>query len=360
MRFILALALLALAACSRPGEPGASSPTSTAQAASPAVTPQTIELGRKIYNFRCYFCHGYSGDAQTLAATYLDPKPRDFTKTTPGQLSRDSMLLTIRNGHPGTAMKSFADILTPAEIDAVADFVRREFMEKRAPNTRYHTAENGWADHDRYAAAFPFATGKVTLDTPVDQLTSEQRAGRRLFMTSCVSCHDRAKVASEGNSWDSRPLSYPRNGFSPADAEARAKGEGPVDGIASATPYHLHDKAPQLSGLTSQERRGETLFQQNCAFCHAADGTARNWIGSFLEPHPRDLTSAAFMNTATRERLANAIRDGLPGTSMPAWKSVLTDADIDSIVAYISRAFHPVGSAASATQAQGLPSPAPK
>ena len=25
------------------------------------------EAGRAIYNYRCYFCHGYSGDARTLA-----------------------------------------------------------------------------------------------------------------------------------------------------------------------------------------------------------------------------------------------------------------------------------------------------
>jgi len=38
------------------------------------------ELGRKVYNFRCYFCHGYSGDARTVAASQLLPPPRDFTR----------------------------------------------------------------------------------------------------------------------------------------------------------------------------------------------------------------------------------------------------------------------------------------
>jgi cytochrome c oxidase cbb3-type subunit 3 len=87
---------------------------------------------------------------------------------------------------------------------------------------------------------------------------------------------------------------------------------------------------------------GERLFQENCAFCHAADGTGKNWIGSFLEPRPRDLTDKAFMSGMTRERLAQTIRDGLPGTSMPAWKSVLTADEIDALVAYIHRAFHPL------------------
>ncbi|HJV54082.1 MAG TPA: c-type cytochrome [Noviherbaspirillum sp.] len=329
---LLAAAVLSLAACGKsPAPPEAAA----AEAARPSA--EALELGRRIYNFRCYFCHGYSGNAQTLASSYLDPRPRDFTATSPQDLPREKMLDAIRHGHPGTAMKGFADILQPNEIEAVADFVRQEFMVSKARNTAYHTRENGWADHEQYAAAFPFATGKIKLDTPPEQLTSEQRAGRRLFMSSCVSCHDRARVTDEGTPWDSRPLSYPRMGFAPGDWPPKD-----VDAVTSATPYHLHDRIPRIAGLTPLEKRGESLFQKNCAFCHAADGTSRNWIGSFLEPHPRDLTSPEFMRHMTKARLSSAIREGLPGTSMPAWKSVLNDADIQALAAYISRAFYPL------------------
>lgn len=335
----LALALnLALAGCT-------DAPREAVQAAlapAPAVAGgEAHELGRRIYNFRCYFCHGYSGDAQTLAATYLEPRPRNFQAAGPDALPRAAMLAAVKDGHPGTAMRGFAGILKPAEMEAVVDFVRREFMADKAPNTRYHTVENGWPDHARYAAAFPFATGKLALDAPLEGLSPGERAGRALFMTSCISCHDRAKVSEPGAAWEARPLSYPRNGFAPGDnTYTPGRGAPPVDAVTSATPYHLHDQAPALANPSAQERRGETLFQQNCAFCHAADGTARNWIGSFLEPHPRDLTADAAMATMTRARLAAAIRDGLPDTSMPAWKSVLKPAEIDALVAYIERAFH--------------------
>ncbi len=337
MRLIVLLGLLAvLAGCSERPTSKAAAPAATAAAPSAEV----LELGRSVYNFRCYFCHGYSGDAETLASTYLSPRPRDFTKLSPGQLSRETMLNTITHGRPGTAMKGFADILPPEEIAAVTDFVRQEFMVSKARNTKYHTEANGWPQHERYSAAFPFATGKITLDTPAEQLTPEQRAGRRLFMSTCVSCHDRAKVDNEGVPWDSRALSYPRMGFQPGDWPPKQ-----VDGVSSATPYHLHDKVPKIAGLSAQEKKGETLYQQNCAFCHAADGTGRNWIGTFLEPHPRDLTAPAFMQTITHDRLAEVIREGLPGTSMPAWKSVLNPSEINAIIAYVARAFHPVGPA---------------
>lgn len=347
MKFIALLGLLlSLAACSeRPAPDTAPAMPIAAPSAAPPKT-EDIELGRRIYNFRCYFCHGYSGNAQTLASTYLSPRPRDFTQLSPDQLSREKMLETVTHGRAGTAMKSFADILEPAEIAAVVDFVRHEFMASKARNTAYHTKANGWPDHERYAAAFPFATGKIALDTSVEQLTPEQRAGRRLFMSACVSCHDRAKVADEGAPWDSRALSYPRMGFQPGDWPPKQ-----LDGVSSATPYHIHDRVPKVAGLSEQEKRGETLYQQNCAFCHAADGTGRNWIGTFLEPHPRDLTSPQFMSTVTRERLTGVIKEGLPGTSMPAWKSVLSDADIQAVISYISRTFHPVGHDRSATKA---------
>ena len=317
---------------------GCSNSIDVPRAAEVEPKPGNLELGRKIYNFRCYFCHGYSGNAQTLAASYLEPKPRDFTALSLDQLPRARMLESVTHGRPGTAMKGFADILTPDEIAAVTDFVRHEFMLSKAKNTAYHTPENGWPNHERYAAAFPFATGKIPLDKPVEQLSADERTGRKLFMSACVSCHDRAKVASEGMPWDPRPLSYPRNGFTPGDWPPQQ-----LDGVTSATPYHLHDKIPKIAGLSATEKRGEQLFQQNCSFCHAADGTARNWIGSFLEPHPRDLTSPAFMNNMTHQRLAGVIRDGLPGTSMPAWRSVLSDDDVEALVSYIARAFHPLG-----------------
>jgi cytochrome c oxidase cbb3-type subunit III len=350
MRIALLLALLvSLAACSDSTAPANDVPK-TANVAPPSTTSTTSsdhELGRSIYNFRCYFCHGYSGDAQTLASSYLEPRPRDFSATSADKLSRESMLDTVKNGRSGTAMRGFEGILQPAEIALVTDFVRREFMINKAPNTRYHTAENGWPNHERYASAFPFATGKIMLDAPVEKMTPEQRTGHRLFMSSCVSCHDRAKVSEPGAPWESRPLSYPRNGFSPGDNYASPGRTGPdatpkVDAITSATPYHLHDKVPKLAGLSTQQRMGESLYQENCAFCHAADGTGRNWIGSFLEPHPRDLTSPKFMSTMTPERLSGVIRDGLPETSMPAWKSVLKEDEIQAVIAYIGRAFHPL------------------
>jgi len=316
-------------------------------ARAPSATPPTAqaaadthERGRAIYNFRCYFCHGYSGDARTLAATYLQPRPRDFRAASPADLPQARIAAVVRDGKPGTAMKGFHGILDSAEIDAVAAFVAREFVRDKAPNTAYHTAANGWPGHEKHAVAFPFARGEVALDTPVEQLSAVQRQGRQLFLTSCISCHDRARVDDDGPAWSARPVSFPRMGFVPGQPNTP-----PVDAVSSASVYAKHEVVPQVAGLSARQQRGGALFQANCAFCHGADGTGKNWIGQFMEPKARDITQYT-LQSMPPARLKQTIRDGLPGTSMPAWARVLKPAEIDALADWITRVlYRPAGGA---------------
>lgn len=290
------------------------------------------EQGRAIYNYRCYFCHGYSGDAKTLASTYLDPRPRNFTLTEPASLARQAMMEIVRRGKPGTAMHGFSRLLDDREITAVVEFVRTEFMLEHRPNTRYHTIANGWPNHDRYRDAFPFASGSIPLDSPWQQLSPSQARGKQLYLSSCITCHDRAVVSDEGEIWSKQSISYPRNNYSHTE----------IDAISSASVYAKHDIDPQLDMLPAQARKGKKLWRQNCAFCHAADGTGDNWIGSFLEPKPRNLTDKNFMQEMTKEILLERIRNGLKNTSMPAWKNLLSDSEILQIISYIDTAFYPL------------------
>ena len=306
-----------------------------ADAPPPATTATQLEAGRKIYNFRCYFCHGYSGDAQTVAASLLFPPPVDFTRADASRFTSEHIVSVLRNGKPGTAMQTFRNTLTEAQMQQVATFVVDEFVRRKAPNTRYHTAENGWPDHQRYQEAFPFATGEIPASRPWKTLSEVQASGKRLFLSGCVICHDRGG----GNvMWEARALSYPRNHYDHTAPPAPPA----LDAMTSASPYLLHDITPQVADMTEQEQRGQKLFQDNCAFCHAADGTGKNWIGSFLEPHPRNLRDSVFMRSMTRTRLTATIREGLPNTSMPAWKAVFSAEDIAAVVAYVAKVFHPL------------------
>ena len=123
------------------------------------------ERGRAVYNFRCYFCHGYSGDARTLAASYLTPEAarlhgRRRAWTPPASP-------TLRAGRPGTAMKSFAAHPGLTRSSAVAAFVEREFVQDpRRPTPRTTRPPTAGPGTSAMPPAFPFARGTIALDAP--------------------------------------------------------------------------------------------------------------------------------------------------------------------------------------------------
>jgi len=70
---------------------------------------------------------------------------------------------------------------------------------------------------------------------------------------------------------------------------------------------------------------GRALFRSNCAFCHGGD--ARGGRGP-------NLVSAPLAHGESDEALKTVIRDGVPGTSMPAF-SEFTAEEVGEIVAYV-------------------------
>jgi cytochrome c oxidase cbb3-type subunit 3 len=219
-------------------------------------------------------------------------------------------------GRAGTAIQGFRGLLSESDVAAVAEFVLAEFVRCGRPNASYHTAANGWPDHlRRYGKAFPFALGQISPDTPPDSLSPEEQQGRQLFLRACITCH--------------MPALYRAESAQHADDEEYGEYG------AGADP---DDVSPQLAGLTAAEKRGEALYRQNCAYCHGANGKGRNAIGSFLEPHPPDFGDMEPRNMTT-EALVGAIQAGKPASSMPAFRTVLSDDDAAAIAAYLQRAF---------------------
>ena len=256
-----------------------------------------------------------------------------FTELSLDVLSVDDMHDVVRQGKAGTAMMAFSALLSEQDIRAVVAFVRKAFFtevgdSRRIKNTRYHTLENGWANHEQYKIAFPFALGEISLDTKVETLTQSQKQGRQLYLSTCISCHDRAKVNEEGMIWQSYPLSWPRNNYS-------HKKDNNIDAMSQASPFHIHDIKIVYEPKTKIEQQGQKIFQKNCAFCHAADGTGKHWIGQFIEPPARNFTQDSIQKIFTKQTLKDRIKNGVKDTAMPAWRYVLSDAEIDSLVSFM-------------------------
>lgn len=92
------------------------------------------------------------------------------------------------------------------------------------------------------------------------------------------------------------------------------------------------NKAPSVA--TSQE-----AFQNLCMRCHGDKGDGKGMIATYLDPSPRDFTNVGFMNSKLTERLQASIKNGVDGTSMPAFGKVLTDEQIKGLLDYIAANF---------------------
>ena len=79
---------------------------------------------------------------------------------------------------------------------------------------------------------------------------------------------------------------------------------------------------------------GQKLFDTYCVACHGEELDGRGKVGPMLDPLPRDFSKSQFV-IAYEERFKNSIREGVKGTSMPAWKEVMGDKQIETLVEFI-------------------------
>ncbi|MCB1743281.1 MAG: c-type cytochrome [Gammaproteobacteria bacterium] len=310
-----------------------------------STTEPTLSRGRAVYNARCYFCHGYAGDAKTVAATVLRPPPRDFTAIRndaqePDRVSRERMLATVREGRPGTAMQGFSGLLDEPDIEAVVAFIRSAFIHDEAANIRYHSRVNGWEGEPAHSPAAPFATGELALDSAWESLDETQRRGREIYLASCISCHSRGPVteARGVEVWRNEAVTFPPGNYvEHDDHQARP----------ATIVFERHARPPQPTAAEPAEGAhgtgslavGREVYARNCADCHAADGSGRNWIGSFLSPPPGDFSRPHPERPPTRAMLLRSIRDGIESTSMPAWRAVLDEHQIQAVTDYLQIRF---------------------
>ncbi|HLO16398.1 MAG TPA: cytochrome c [Anaerolineales bacterium] len=78
---------------------------------------------------------------------------------------------------------------------------------------------------------------------------------------------------------------------------------------------------------------GAEVFKTNCQMCHGPQGHGDGPAGQSLDPKPRNL--AELQTKVGDDFLFWRISTGKPGTSMVAWKGILTDEQIWQVVSFI-------------------------
>ncbi len=84
--------------------------------------------------------------------------------------------------------------------------------------------------------------------------------------------------------------------------------------------------AQQQTHLPSEVDEGRQLFLDNCAGCHGPDGDSVPGV---------DLGHGKFKKASSYDNVIETLRDGVPGTAMPAFSRYLDDLEMRTIVAYL-------------------------
>ena len=108
---------------------------------------------------------------------------------------------------------------------------------------------------------------------------------------------------------------------------------GGTDAVATLEPV-----PPDFAGLTNPldanaAAEGAKVFQVNCESCHGPQGHGDGPAGAALDPAPKNL--ADLQAAAGDDYLFWRISTGKEGTSMVAWRGVLTDEQIWQAVSFI-------------------------
>ena len=81
------------------------------------------------------------------------------------------------------------------------------------------------------------------------------------------------------------------------------------------------------------------LYQYRCVACHGEDGLGDGVAAERMYPRPRDFSLGLFKYKTTPgalppsdEDLFNTIKQGLAGTAMPGWSSLINDNEINSLI----------------------------
>ena len=102
------------------------------------------------------------------------------------------------------------------------------------------------------------------------------------------------------------------------------------------------EKKLRIQEKESILRQGKEYYFKLCVHCHGEEGEGDGRASKYLLPQPRELSQGVFKFHATQtntlpldEDIVRTIKQGIPGTAMPAWDDILSDEIINSIVKFI-------------------------
>ncbi len=235
-----------------------------------------VAEGAVIYIKNCMYCHGDNLDGNGHFAHVFNPPPANFTDPgTIAMLQEAFLFWRIAKGGPGLPKESTPwNSVMPAWEDRLSEEDIWKVIMYLYDSTGYQPRR--WETH---ASASPLTL--ALSPSPVSSPPAGERGGR--------------------------------------------------GGVVS----------PAWAQQAGDPTQGKAIYEKKCALCHGEKGDGSGPAAPLLDPRPRDFTKGKYkIRTSASGRLPTdvdlfrVISEGMPGTSMPAWK-VLPEKDRRDLVAYV-------------------------
>ena len=186
----------------------------------------------------------------------------------------------------------------------------------------------------------------AALDMPTTAV--DLAAGERLYAQHCASCHG---VRGMGDGPAGKGLNPPPPALGSADVmrdvlpslmyrivSVGIEGTAMTGFATTLSPDERWSIVSYLNGLrvadSSAMATGEGVWLQRCASCHGVGGASNGPMSSSLSRLPHELASFGWQAERSDAQIAAAIRDGIPGTPMPAARD-LSATELNGLVGWV-------------------------
>src|ERR1700694_4681385 len=101
---------------------------------------------------------------------------------------------------------------------------------------------------------------------------------------------------------------------------------------------------PPGADLPANTPPGQRIYARRCAVCHGPNGRGNGPAAPSLIPRPRDFTLGLFKYKSTPhgqpptdDDLKQIVARGLPASAMPYFRDLLSESEIDAVVAQVKQ-----------------------
>jgi cbb3-type cytochrome c oxidase subunit III len=104
-------------------------------------------------------------------------------------------------------------------------------------------------------------------------------------------------------------------------------------GDVAAYVRSLQSNEVTVSVSDRDRTAAQQIYEAHCVSCHGESGRGDGPAAGALKPSPVNL----HVRQPSAERAFTVIHAGIPGSSMPAWKTVLTEDQIKLLVSHVQQ-----------------------